>query len=213
MIRAEPARMALLDSAERLGVEIRAGEGVVAIGNGDAPEVRTTQRTLSCGRVVVAAGPWTPRLLAHIGIDLPLFVSSQSVAYFRPPPNAEKLPVVMEFDGDEAYSLMDPERGLKAALHRRGPEVEPDPPWDVVDSDALERIEAWVASRFVDVDRRPTHVEACLYTSTPDERFILERHGPVVVGSACSGQGFQFAPATGRPWRSWLWSRAARECG
>jgi sarcosine oxidase len=36
-----------------------------------------------------------------------------------------------------------------------------------------------------------------LYTNTLDERFIIERHGRVVVGSACSGHGFKFAPAVG----------------
>jgi sarcosine oxidase len=33
---------------------------------------------------------------------------------------------------------------------------------------------------------------------TSDESFVLERRGRVVVGSACSGHGFKFAPAVGR---------------
>ena len=36
-----------------------------------------------------------------------------------------------------------------------------------------------------------------MYTNTSDERFILERHDRVVVGSACSGHGFKFAPLIG----------------
>ena len=36
-----------------------------------------------------------------------------------------------------------------------------------------------------------------MYTNAPGEQFVLERHGRIVVGSACSGQGFQFAPDTG----------------
>ena len=40
--------------------------------------------------------------------------------------------------------------------------------------------------------------ETCLYTSTSDESFVLERHGRVVVSSACSGHGFKFAPVVGR---------------
>jgi sarcosine oxidase len=32
---------------------------------------------------------------------------------------------------------------------------------------------------------------------TPDERFVCERRGRYVVGSACSGHGFKFAPAVG----------------
>jgi sarcosine oxidase len=39
--------------------------------------------------------------------------------------------------------------------------------------------------------------ETCLYTTTPDKRFVLERHGRIVIGSACSGHGFKFAPAIG----------------
>lgn len=40
--------------------------------------------------------------------------------------------------------------------------------------------------------------EACLSTSAADERFVLERRGPMVVGSACSGQSSTFAPLVGQ---------------
>ncbi len=40
-------------------------------------------------------------------------------------------------------------------------------------------------------------MDTCFYTSTADERFILERRGRIVVGSACSGHGFKFAPVIG----------------
>jgi sarcosine oxidase len=36
-----------------------------------------------------------------------------------------------------------------------------------------------------------------MYTNTADESFILERHGAIVLGSACSGHGFKFAPLIG----------------
>jgi glycine/D-amino acid oxidase-like deaminating enzyme len=48
------------------------------------------------------------------------------------------------------------------------------------------------------VDPTPVATETCLYTTTADEQFILERRGRVVIGSACSGHGFKFAPAVGR---------------
>ena len=41
-------------------------------------------------------------------------------------------------------------------------------------------------------------IETCLYTNTADEGFVLERHGRIVVGAACSGHGFKFAPVVGR---------------
>src|SRR5207302_1156661 len=60
---------------------------------------------------------------------------------------------------------------------------------------------AWV-SRLVEplgIRLQPTPVgtETCLYTNMPDESFVLERHGRIVVGSPCSGHGFKFAPVVG----------------
>jgi sarcosine oxidase len=45
---------------------------------------------------------------------------------------------------------------------------------------------------------RPLRTQTCLYTNSSDERFVLERHGRIVVGSACSGHGFKFAPVIGK---------------
>ena len=53
----------------------------------------------------------------------------------------------------------------------------------------------WAGRRFTGL--RPAGSETCLYTTTPDEDFVLDRMGPVVVGSACSGHGFKFAPLIG----------------
>jgi sarcosine oxidase len=55
----------------------------------------------------------------------------------------------------------------------------------------------WVAARFPEAGET-LGMETCLYTNTSDEEFVLERHGRVVVGSACSGHGFKFAPIVGR---------------
>lgn len=198
VIRASAAHAALLRSAAGVGVALRENERVTAIEPcPDGVHVRTRQGTWICDRVVVVAGPWTADLLCRLDIAPPLTVSSQSVAYFPVPSGAANLPALMEFDGDEPYALIDPEFGLKAALHRQGPEAAPDNDWSVVDIEAIDLIAKWIGSRFGGIASRPTKVEACLYTSTPDERFVIERHGAVVVGSACSGQGFQFAPDTG----------------
>ena len=62
----------------------------------------------------------------------------------------------------------------------------------------IDRISGWVRERFPDVDPTPVAAESCLYTSTEDESFVLERRGRLVIGSACSGHGFKFAPAVGR---------------
>jgi sarcosine oxidase len=83
---------------------------------------------------------------------------------------------------------------VKLGEHRAGAVVDPDrhvePP---ADDDALS---AFASDRFPGSD--VATLETCLYTNTPDEDFLLDRDGPVVVGSPCSGHGFKFAPLIGR---------------
>ena len=43
----------------------------------------------------------------------------------------------------------------------------------------------------------PTETQACPMTLTADGKFILDRHGSMVIGAGCSGQGFKFMPLFG----------------
>jgi sarcosine oxidase len=145
--------------------------------------------------VVVTAGSWVRRLVP----DVPVTVTRETVAYFEregpPPPSIVDLDA--ETGGHGMYSLHDPVFGLKAGAHHAGDEADPDVA-GAPDPAIVERIAAWVSERFPEVDPDPVEAQSCLYTSTADEHFVLERRGRVVVGSACSGHGFKFAPAVGR---------------
>jgi sarcosine oxidase len=131
--------------------------------------------------------------------DLPVSVTRETIAYFRregaPPPSVVELNE--ETGGHAMYALHDPVHGLKAGAHHAGAETDPNEDGDP-DAAIVERISAWVRERLPDADPEPAGAETCLYTSTADESFVLERRGRVVVGSACSGHGFKFAPAVGR---------------
>jgi sarcosine oxidase len=94
------------------------------------------------------------------------------------------------------YALAAPGVGLKAGLHMTGAVTDPGEP-GVPDARLAAETAAWVTRQFRGATALE-RAETCLYTTTDDERFLLERHGRVVVGSACSGHGFKFAPAIGR---------------
>ena len=83
------------------------------------------------------------------------------------------------------------------ALHAAGLDVGDAPDLPDADPATVTELEAWARRAYPGLVGESAAVEACLYTRTPGERFVIERHGPVVVASACNGQGFQFAPATG----------------
>ncbi len=173
-------------------------EAAISAFRGDIPVVRRRVEALEDveGDVVVAtAGPWIPKLVP----DLPVRVTRETVAYFAY--DGHPVPSVVELDDDTRkhamFALHDPQYGLKAGAHHAGRLADPDV-YESADSAIVARIAGWVRGRFPDVDPTPVAAESCLYTSTADESFVLERRGRVVVCSACSGHGFKFAPAVGR---------------
>jgi sarcosine oxidase len=145
--------------------------------------------------VILTAGPWAPTLVP----DLPVRVTRETVAYFAY--DGAPLPSVVELDEvtrhHAMYALHDPLYGLKAGAHHAGPVADPDVDGSP-DAALVAQIESWVRERFPHVDPQPVAAETCMYTTTDDESFILERRGRVVVGCACSGHAFKFAPALGK---------------
>ena len=197
IVLADVAVRTLTERARACGAEVRHGARVLELRpDGDRAVVRTPGEEIRAGAVVVTAGAWARDLLAPVGIDLPVTPTRQTVAYF---PMAGELahPIVVDWAEPLAYALADPGRGMKAGLHRPGPVADPDEEGRA-DSGTVSELAAWVSRRLPAASPRPARVETCLYTSTEDERFVLERHGPVVVGSPCSGHGFKFAPLIGR---------------
>ncbi|KAG8171427.1 hypothetical protein JTE90_019697, partial [Oedothorax gibbosus] len=65
--------------------------------------------------------------------------------------------------------------------------------------DAL--IRSYVAEHFPLLETEPAIVETCMYTTTPDEKFIVDfvpQHKNIVIGTGFSGTGFKTAPVIGR---------------
>jgi sarcosine oxidase len=159
-------------------------------------QTRVRPGELDADAVVVTAGPWVNELLEE---PLPVKVTRETLCYFRPE-EGRPIPSVVSFKPDrhthDMYSLHDPLYGLKVGAHHAGPEVDPNVPGEP-EPDLIERITAWANETYRLADPAPAAAETCMYTSTADETFILERRGRVVVGSPCSGHGFKFAPAIG----------------
>ena len=147
--------------------------------------------------VVVTAGPWARRLLEPAGIELPVVETRETVAYFDLEGPVPSVVAEVVTRGHGFYSLYDPVYGLKVGRHMRGSRADPDEEGGPDDA-LVQEIAGWTRERFPGADPTPIRAESCFYTTTDDERFVLERHGRLVVGSACSGHAFKFGPATGQ---------------
>ncbi len=206
---ADRAYRALLTSAVEAGAVVLDERRVTAIepGHGSV-RVSTDGDEITAGACVVAAGAWSRGLLAGAEIELPVVPTCETVSYFRLPDPTSLPPVIDDAvpDAEEHgllrpglinYALAAPDVGLKAGLHHSGPPADPDEQ-GVADPAVVRWVSTWAARRFPELDPEPLATETCLYTNTADESFVLERHGRIVVASACSGHGFKFAPAFGR---------------
>ncbi len=160
---------------------------------------------------VVTAGPWAAPLLRTADIDLPLVPSFEQVTYCRLAGEPFTFPTIVDWTGESTtgpagdgvtglpYALPNPEEpgSIKMALDRSGPDVDADTRSFEPDPERLQRLAGWASRRFLPlVEARPP--ETCLYTNTPDGEFVLDRLGPIVIGSPCSGHGFKFAPLIGQ---------------
>jgi sarcosine oxidase len=196
VIAADVAIEAFVASAIASGAELREDCRVAGLDRRtDHIVVTTCDEEIAADRVILTAGPWAKEAALKIGVELPVTVSRQTVAYFGLGDFVP--PTITDFSGAEPYALWDPEHGLKAAEHARGPQADPDKDGNV-DGASLARVTDWVHRLFPTATADPHRVETCLYTNAPGDEMIIERHGRVVVASPCSGQGFQFSPAVGQ---------------
>lgn len=165
--------------------------------------VRTARGRYRVDRLILAAGAWMSTDLP--AIRLPLDITRQPLFWFAPGalagPAAAGLPVfIWEWvPGRMCYGFPDFGDGIKIAVHHEGESVSPLAPRRPARPDEAVELSAVLRTRIPGLGSvRETAV--CLYSNTPSEDFLLDRHPEhdrVILASPCSGHGFKFAPVIG----------------
>jgi monomeric sarcosine oxidase len=159
-------------------------------------------REITADTVVIATGPWLPELELPVALP-PLRVSQQQVFHFRQREPGVRWPILVSKDATtQVFGLPSGSDGgplpaLKVAEHDRGTPTTARTRSSVVDPSSRTRVSDFVRDRLPGLDPAPVAETTCLYTTTPDEDFVLDRRGPLVVVSPCSGHGAKFAPLIG----------------
>jgi sarcosine oxidase len=202
VIDPERAMAAMRGIAAACGAQICYGSPVLRIeADGAGATVHTADRSWRAPTVIVAAGAWLEPLLGG-QVPLPPLVVTQVQAFHFAPRAPGPWPVFICHDEVAMYGLPAGWDGevpgaVKIGEHGRGTVTTGDG-WDgIVSPAARERVRAFVRQRLGGLDPAPVGEVTCLYTSTASEDFILDRHGPFVVCSPCSGHGAKFAPLVG----------------
>jgi sarcosine oxidase len=203
----EVAVRAHLKRAETCGAEIRFGvamESWHATDNGF--DLRLSDGTsISASKLVLALGPWFQKTLESLGVGIRVQRNIQ--AWFSPASHAYDAPGFPAFLVNRRelpaplYGFPDFGDGIKAAFHGAG---------DLTDAQHIDReinpscdvepiaraLEQWMPG----AARTFREAKPCMYTLTPDENFVVDRHPDhpnLILCGGFSGHGFKFAPVIG----------------
>jgi sarcosine oxidase len=197
---------AMLDLARAAGAEVYFEAAVLRLEpNDDGVVLQLADGATAHARVaVVAAGSWVEPLLSGLVALPPITVTQQQVFHFpRRDPNASPWPSVIHESATRAYYHLAGGRdggagdNRKIGEHGAGRTTTADSRDGVVDPDSRERTIRYVSEWLPGLVPEPADETTCLYTETPSEDFLLDRTGPLIVCSPCSGHGAKFAPLIG----------------
>lgn len=176
--------------------------GWTADGNGVC--VTTHSGRYAAAKLVICGGAWSGQILSELA--LPLEVRRKVVMWFDATEFHRQecgFPVFGFEVGDDlfyGFPAID-ERGLKIAKHTGGEVVEdPDQINRELREADLDEIVPFITRHLPGVKPTPQHHSVCMYTMTPDEHFIIDRHPQheqVSFAAGFSGHGFKFAPVVG----------------
>jgi sarcosine oxidase subunit beta len=155
---------------------------------------------LTADAVVIAAGPWAPRLVP--GLAGRVTPSAQVVVRLAPQdPGWARMPMILDLAAGGGFYLVPPVAGtpLKIGDHSFSLRGDPDDPDQTPDGREVERILDLAARRLRGLRDMPRLGEAtCFYDVEPEERFVVEPLSPRSwVMSGFSGHGFKFGAVLG----------------
>lgn len=158
---------------------------------------------------VLTAGAWLPDFagaLLEFGrpddkLLPPLTIRQQQVFHFPMRPGHPTLPTFVHMDGRQMYGLASgedvPVPAMKVARFDDGVTTTADSRDGRITDEQRQDVVDYVSEWLPAVHPEPIAESSCLFTMTSDEDFILDRSGPLVVASPCSGHGAKFAPLIG----------------
>jgi sarcosine oxidase len=213
-LHADRAVEALQSAAMALGATVRHGARALRLRVLDDDAVSVTyvtdggSETISARTAVVTVGAWSEKLLAGVAVHPALVVTQEQPAHFAvlddsaswPGFNHAPDPADARYDywHSGVYGTLTPGEGVKAGWHGTGAVVDPDARSYLPELVQLEALKRYARDWLPGVDADAASPISCTYTTSPDSNFILDRVGPVVIGTGFSGHGFKFTPVVGR---------------
>jgi len=199
-----------IDLAVQHGAVVRTDEIVTDYkATADGVVVTTSKGSYEAERIVLAAGAWILDLLApehRPGVE----VYRQVIYWFEvddTTPYWEKNFPGIIWIGDRLEDFFSPFpivrngiQGIKVLTEEYVQTTTPHTLDRTVHPEEVAHLYQMTKAKLKGVREKLIHADVCMYTTTPDQHFILDFHPEsdrVVVASPCSGHGFKHAAAVG----------------
>lgn len=175
--------------------------------------VQTETQSYSAGSVVICGGAWSAELLQNLGVRLHVtpklqywFEPSRQSSRSAEPQTSQEVPTYF-FETKTGcfygFPLINDglQDGFKVAQHTGGQKLEgPVTLKGIADDADLEATREFVEQTLPFASTSLVSTKACMYTMSPDEHFIVDRHPNepnVVFAAGLSGHGFKFTSVLG----------------
>ncbi|XP_064395322.1 peroxisomal sarcosine oxidase-like isoform X1 [Halichondria panicea] len=194
------------------GGEFLDGHKVKEITPGPIIRVTTDQGVFTARRLIITAGAWAPAIMATLGVHLPFKVCRTEVLYWKAEEpkdfSWENFPAFICYtDSEDPYyhvyglPIYEYPGLVKICFHTNHNEVDPDARDALPGPSTTDLVRPFVQRHFKGVQTTPSIYEACMYTESPDEDPVLDRHPlypNIIMGAGFSGHGFKLAPVVGK---------------
>jgi sarcosine oxidase len=188
------------------GASIVAGTRVESIrevgGEVEVVESGTAHRVSS---LVIAAGAWTNRMLAHLDVQLPLEVTLEQVVYVEPEDPAafdpKRFPIFIWMDVPSFYGFpVFGEPAVKLSWDRCEIVTDPETRSFEPRSDVTDAVLGFAGRHLPSAVGRLRLAKTCLYTLAPDRDFVIDRVPGTerIFFAVGSGHAFKFASVIGQ---------------
>ena len=212
-LRPEACVETQIAEAKKLGANVFTSETVLEVQpSGSTVEIKTDKASYSASKVILTAGPWIAKLLPP-EYSSHFRVYRQTLCWFALQSNFERyapehFPVFIWITGSRVQDMLygfpaidGRDGGLKVATERYDNTVDPEAvPREVSRQSVEEMYSHYIAPRFPDIGSQCLRTATCLYTVTPDAKFVIDYADAgqnILFASACSGHGFKHSPAVG----------------
>jgi sarcosine oxidase len=202
---------AQLELANRFGAAVHLNEQVLSFSdNNGLVTVKTDKASYSTKKLIISAGPWINELLPELEGMFKVYRQvlywfdlrdhSQYDAYHDMPVFAWKFG-----SGDEDFvygfpAIDGPRGGLKIASEKYDAPTTPSEVVRDVSPDEIKQMYEKIRDQFPGLSERCIKTATCMYTETPDHKFVIDYHPNsknIIVASPCSGHGFKHSAAIG----------------